>query len=166
MKYFKKPIEFIIILTMIFTCNACIDLEEDISSLLTLERLETESDVLAALAPVYRRMSNVYSSPHLQRTPTYGADDITTWWAGNKAPLRVFDRFDYGSGENSDIVWLPHGWTGYWKVIYYANSLIEGLKTSTAPAEVISSADGRSKVLQGPCLLSPGKDMGRNANYS
>ncbi len=148
MKYIHKPIELIIILALIFSCNACIELEEDISSLLTIDRLETESDVTAALAPVYRRMANVYSTPHQQRMPTYGADDITTWWAGNKAPMRVFDRFDYGSGENSGIVWLPLGWTGYWKVIYYANSLIEGLKSSTAPAEIVETADGEARFFR------------------
>ena len=61
---------------------------------------------------------------------------------------RLFDRFDYGSGENSDINWLPRGWDRHWKVIYYANSLVEGLKTSTAPEEIVKIADGEARFLR------------------
>ncbi|MGD1889935.1 MAG: RagB/SusD family nutrient uptake outer membrane protein [Cyclobacteriaceae bacterium] len=140
--------KILLLLLLIWTAPACVDLEEDTSSVLFIENLQSEGDVTAALAPVYRAMQDVYQAPHLQRSPTYGADDITTWWAGNKAPLRVFDRFDYGGGRNSDINWLPHGWNGYWQVIYYANTLVEGLKTSTAPAELVSSADAEARFLR------------------
>lgn len=142
-------ISFIIILaTSILVIPACIDLEEDVSSILSLENLTSESGVTAALAPVYRSMLNAYQHPHSGGVPTYGADDRTTWWAGNKAPLRVFDRFDYGSGENSDILWLDRYWNYYWSAIYNANSLIEGLKTSTAPAAVVSEADAEARFLR------------------
>ncbi len=137
-----------LILVMMVTSQACVDLEEDVSSLLSIENLATEGDVIAALAPMYRTMQNAYGTPHNLRAPTYGADDITTWWAGNKAPLRVFDRFDYGNGENSDINWMPWGWDNYWKVIYYANTVIEGLKTSSAPEDIIKIADGDARFLR------------------
>ena len=39
-----------------------------------------------------------------------------------KAPLRVFDSFNYGGGENGDINWLDYDWKGFWKMIYHANS--------------------------------------------
>jgi hypothetical protein len=138
----------ILLITLVWAAPACIDLEEDVSSVLFIENLQSEGDVIAALAPIYRAMQDTYQGVHNQRAPTYGADDLTTWWAGNKAPLRVFDRFDYGGGENSDINWLPHGWNGYWQVIYYANTLIEGLKTSTAPTEIVSSADAEARFLR------------------
>ncbi|MEM9832504.1 MAG: RagB/SusD family nutrient uptake outer membrane protein [Bacteroidota bacterium] len=140
--------KILLLLLLVWAAPACIDLEEDVSSVLFIENLQSEGDVVAALAPVYRAMQVAYQNPHLQRSPTYGADDLTTWWAGNKAPLRVFDRFDYGGGENSDINWLPWGWDNYWQVIYYANTLIEGLKTSSAPAEVITLADGEARFLR------------------
>lgn len=140
--------KFILLAVMVFVHQACIDLEEDQSSVLSIENLRSEGDVIAALAPIYRQMGDVYTQPHFQRAPTYGADDLTTWWAGNKAPLRVFDRFDYGSGENSDINWLPYGWDGYWQVIYYANTVIQGLKTATAPAEIVAAADGEARFLR------------------
>ena len=126
----------------------CVDLEEDTSSVLALENLRSESGITAALAPIYRSMLAAYQHPHAGGVPTYGADDRTTWWAGNKAPLRVFDRFDYGSGENSDILWLDRGWNAYWATIYNANSLIEALKTSTAPAAIVKAADGEARFLR------------------
>ena len=137
-----------LMIAMIFVSQACVDLEEDVSGVLSLENLSGEGDIQAALAPIYREMQVAYSNPHWAGVPTYGGDDRTTWWAGNKSPLRVFDRFDYGGGENSDILWLSRGWDAYWKIIYYANTLIEGLKTSTAPAEIISVADGEARFLR------------------
>ena len=145
MKYINKIITLAVLL---FISQACVDLEEDTSSILTIDNLGSETDIVAALAPIYRQTSKAYQAPHFQRTPTYGADDLTTWWAGNKAPLRVFDGFDYGNGENSDINWLDQGWNNYWKTIYYANTVIEGLKTSTAPEEAIKIGDAEARYLR------------------
>ncbi|MCG8309043.1 MAG: RagB/SusD family nutrient uptake outer membrane protein [Cytophagales bacterium] len=146
--------EIVLIIAFIFVNQACVDLEEDVSGVLSIENLSGEGDITAALAPIYRSMLEAYQHPHSAGVPTYGGDDRTTWWAGNKAPLRVFDRFDYGSGENSDINWLPRGWDAYWKVIYYSNTLIEGLKTSTAPEEVVRVADGEARFLRALAYLN------------
>lgn len=140
--------KFALVLAMIFASQACIDLEEDTSSVLRIESLSTEGEIVAALSPIYAAIREAYRHPHAGGVPTYGADDRTTWWAGNKSPLRVFDRFDYGSGENSDILWLPRAWDYYWETIYYANTLIEALKTSTAPEEIIRTADGEARFLR------------------
>lgn len=144
-KYIPK---IVLMLAMVFVSQACVDLEEDVSGVLSIDNLTGEGDIIAALAPAYREMQVAYSNPHWAGVPTYGSDDRTTWWAGNKSPLRVFDRFDYGGGENSDILWLPRCWDAYWKVIYYTNTLIEGLKTSTAPADIIQVADGEARFLR------------------
>ena len=128
--------------------NSCVDLEEDTSSILSLESLNTEGDIIAALAPIYREFLKLADVPHEWQITGYGSDDITTWWAGNKAPLRVFDRFDYGNGENSDIPWLPTVWDGSWKVIYFSNNLIEGLKTSQAAPETISLGDAEARLFR------------------
>lgn len=141
-------LKIVFVLGMLASIPSCVNLEEDVSSILAIDNLTGESDVTAALASVYRAMQSAYTHPHQAGVPTWGADDRTTWWAGNKAPLRVFDRFDYGSGENSDILWLDRGWNDYWNVIYRANSLIDGLKTSTAPQEVISTADAEARFLR------------------
>jgi hypothetical protein len=145
MKYINKIIALVVLL---FISQACAELDEDTSSILTIDNLGSESDIVAALTPVYRQTSQSYRDFHNQRSPTFGADDLTTWWGGNKAPLRVFDGFDYGSGENSDINWLDYGWINYWKSIYYANTVIEGLKTSTAPEDIIKMGDGEARYLR------------------
>ena len=145
---FKYIPKIVLMIALICVSQACVDLEEDVSGVLSIENLSGEGDIAAALAPVYREMQVAYKEPHAGGVATYGGDDRTTWWAGNKSPLRVFDRFDYGSGENSDINWLPRGWDSYWKVIYYANTLIEGLKTSTATADLVKVADGEARFLR------------------
>ena len=104
---FSYIARFSLVLAIILASQACIDLEEDTSSVLKIENLSTEGEIVAALSPIYAAIREAYTHPHAGGVPTYGADDRTTWAAGNKSPLRVFDRFDYGSGENSDILWLP-----------------------------------------------------------
>ncbi|WP_298484713.1 RagB/SusD family nutrient uptake outer membrane protein [uncultured Maribacter sp.] len=151
MKHINK---IILLALMVFISHSCSDLEEDTSSLLTLDRLGSEGDITASLAPIYREMLNLHKTPHTRMAATYGADDLTTWIAGNKAPFRVFDRFDYGSGENSDINWLPIAWDSYWKNIYYSNTLIKGLKTSTASEEAIKVGDGEARLFRALCYLN------------
>jgi len=151
MKYINK---ILLITLMTFVGYSCSDLEEDTSSLIEVGKIETENDITASVAPIYRNLLEMYKSPHFTRTATYGGDDITTWIAGNKAPLRVFDKFDYGSGENSDIKWLPHVWDASWQTIYFCNSLIEGLKSSTAPEDVIAKADAEARVFRALCYLN------------
>lgn len=151
MKYINK----ILLMALVgFIGHSCSNLEEDTSSLLTVGKIESEADVANNVAPIYRRQLNMHRGPHYLRTATYGADDITTWIAGNKAPLRVFDRFDYGSGENSDINWLPHAWDAYWQTIYYCNTLIEGLKSATAPEAMIKQADAEARVFRALSYLN------------
>ena len=145
MKYTNKIFTLFVSLLFVFSCS---DLEEDRGGILSLDNLQSEGDLVAALTPVYKELQTTYKNPHLVRTNTYGSDDITTWWGGNKAPLRVFDGFNYGNGENSDLAWLAHDWKGFWKVIYHANSLIEGVKTSTAPDAIKSVVDGEARFLR------------------
>lgn len=151
MKYINKIFLIVLLVVVGFSCS---DLEEDTSSLLSVGKIESEADIITNVAPIYRGLLEMHKSAHLTRTATYGGDDITTWSAGNKAPLRVFDRFDYGSGENSDIIWLPHAWDYYWQTIYYTNTLIEGLKTATAPEAVVKAADAEARVFRALSYLN------------
>ena len=74
-----KQIPYIVFLvTMIIAIPSCIDLEEDTSSVLSIENLKSESGVTAALAPIYRSMLAAYQHPHAGGVPTYGGDDRTT----------------------------------------------------------------------------------------
>lgn len=157
MKHINKLIVLALIALVGYSCS---DLEEDTSSLLTLDRLSSEGDITASVAPIYRRMLEMHRTPHFTRAATYGADDITTWAAGNKAPFRVFDRFDYGNGENSDINFLPHAWDGYWQTIYYCNTLIDGLKTATAPEEVVALANAEARTFRAYSYLHLVKTWG------
>lgn len=151
MKYINK---ILLVALVVFLGQSCSDLEEDTGSLLTVGKIESEADIATNIAPIYRRQLNMHRNPHYLRTATYGGDDITTWIAGNKAPLRVFDRFDYGSGENSDINWLDHAWDNYWQTIYYCNTLIEGLKTATASEAIINAADAEARVFRALSYLN------------
>lgn len=145
---------------VVFINNSCSDLTEDTSSLLLVGKIETDNDVTTNLAPIYRVFLNLHKIPHNIRVATYGADDITTWSAGNKAPFRVYDKFDYGNGENSDNIILLHPWDGYWQAIYYCNSLLNGLKTATAPEASIKIADAEARVFRAISYLNLVKTFG------
>ena len=95
---------FTLIASFLFVFS-CSDLEEDRSGILSLDNLKSDGDLVAALTPVYKQLQVTYRGFRI-RTNTFGSDDLTTWWGGNKAPLRVFDGFNYGNGENADINWL------------------------------------------------------------
>ena len=150
MKNIHKIFTLIISFLFVFSCS---DLEEDRSGILSLDNLQSQGDLIAALTPVYKELQNTYMSFRI-RTNTFGSDDLTTWWGGNKYPLRVFDGFDYGSGENADIPWLDYDWKGFWKLIYHANSLIEGLKTSTASEDLKKVVEGEARFLRAVAYLS------------
>jgi hypothetical protein len=150
----KSIYKIFLVVFVVLTYSSCTDLEEDTRSLLTVGDIKTQGDIETNLAPIYRRLLALNNDPHFLRAATYGADDITTWIAGNKAPLRVFDRFDYGNGENSTIIWLPHAWDGYWQTIYFCNTLIDGLKTSTAPENIIKQADAEARVFRALSYLN------------
>jgi len=149
MKNISKLInKVLMIAAVILSSQACFDLEEDVSGVLSIDDLRNEGDILAALTPIYRAYWVATRVPHQQQIMAYGADDLTTWQAGNKRPLRVFDSFEFGRGENSGINWLPIPWESYWETIYYANTLIEGLKSSSASPEAIAIGDGEARFFR------------------
>jgi hypothetical protein len=145
---------------LLFFGQACIDLEEDISSIILLENLKSEADITAALTPIYRIYLDTYDQVQRRQIVGYGSDDITTYGAGNKDPLRIYDRFDYGNGENSDNIWMPTPFDNYWRVIYYTNTLIEGLKTSSATEEEIKAGEAEARFFRAKAYLDLVKGWG------
>jgi starch-binding outer membrane protein, SusD/RagB family len=156
----KNIFKLFLMTIVVILSNSCSDLNEDTSSLLLVGKIESDNDVTTNLAPIYRNLLNMHKDPHYLRVATYGGDDLTTWSAGNKAPYRVYDKFDYGSGENSNNVILLNPWDGYWKSIYYCNSLLNGLKTATAPAESVKIADAEARAFRALSYLNLVKTFG------
>ena len=150
MKNTYKIYTLIASVLFVFSCS---DLEEDRSGILSLDNLKSDGDLVAALTPVYKQLQVTYQGFRI-RTNTFGSDDLTTWWGGNKAPLRVFDGFNYGNGENADINWLDYDWKGFWKLIYHANSLVNGLQTSTAPDASKAVIEAEARCLRAIAYLS------------
>ncbi|WP_394971111.1 RagB/SusD family nutrient uptake outer membrane protein [uncultured Croceitalea sp.] len=157
MKSIHKGITAVLLLFLAISCS---DLEEDTRSLLTLDELSSEGDIVASVAPIYRNMLDIHRQPHVLRTATFGGDDLTTSPRRNKVAFRVFDGFDYGSGENSDIIALPEAWDTYWQTIYFCNTLIDGLKTATATEEEIALGDAEARAFRAYCYLHLVKTWG------
>jgi hypothetical protein len=145
---------------ILLNAQSCVKLEEDISSILQIDNLKDEGSITASLAPIYRKYAQLVTDPHKEQMVCFAADDMTTWWAGNKAPFRVFDQFAFGNGENSDILWIDEAWNLYWEAIYYCNMLVEGLKTSTAPADIVKIADAEARFFRALSYFSLVKRYG------
>ena len=54
---------FSLVLVIILASQACIDLEEDTSSVLKIENLSTEGEIVAALSPIYAAIREAYNFP-------------------------------------------------------------------------------------------------------
>lgn len=137
-----------------FMVNACAKLDEDLSGILSPGNIETEGDAMTALAPAYRAIQTAYEFSHRMRTATYGADDITTWWGGNKDPFRVYDQFNYGSGENADHQWHQDPWDKYWLTIYRSNSVLNALSQSNGDPNLIASTQAEARFLRALAYLA------------
>ena len=67
MKNTYKIFTLIISTLLFFSCS---DLEEDRSGIFSLDNLQSEADLVAALVPVYKRLQYSYRNPHFMRTNT------------------------------------------------------------------------------------------------
>ncbi|RAJ10243.1 RagB/SusD family nutrient uptake outer membrane protein [Arenibacter echinorum] len=138
--YIKKNFLRLSVLVACTWLFSCADLEEDTSALLNTAGLTTESDFNAALSPIFARMALLFKEPHVNITGM-GADDVTTWNGGNKAPFRLYDGFGYGNGEGEEATWLvDKSWDPYWDIIYASNTVIEGADISEGKPEVVTVA--------------------------
>lgn len=142
-------VQFTSLIAIVLIISACVKLEEDISGILSAGNIASESDAMTALAPAYRAYQSAYQFSHRMRTATYGADDLTQWWGGNKHPFRVYDQFNYGNGENADHAWHQDPWDKYWRTIYRANSVLNALAESEADPELVATARGEARFLRG-----------------
>ena len=61
-----KTIKFtvMVIFAMLFLPIACVDLKEDLGSILTISELKTEADFDGALAPIFAEMADANRNPH------------------------------------------------------------------------------------------------------
>jgi len=140
-----------LIAILIIAISSCedFDLEPNFESEVAFGSLKTAGDIEKVVTPIYREYASGWGTlPHTMSTICYGSDDMTTWEAGNKAPFRVYDKFDYGEGENADNTQMAESWRRTWKVIYFANTVIEGLKTSEAPKEAIKIGDSEARFFR------------------
>src|SRR5258708_24671384 len=120
-RYFKQPA----LLLLLFAVG-CQDLVENPKGSLTpVTYFKTQSDLDAALASAYVAFAIDGAYGFTSRMTSYfGADDLTTDPALNKADFRDFDRLSGGSGNGS----LVAEWQGPWQAIYQANNVIANYK--------------------------------------
>ena len=132
---------------LILVClSGCQDLNEDPKGSLTPGTyFKTQTDLDAAIASIYLAYARDGAYGFTSRMTSYfGADDLTTDPALNKADFRDFDRLSGGAGNSS----MNAQWEGPWRAIYQANNVIANYeKVSTTP-ELLSTSGGQAHFLR------------------
>jgi hypothetical protein len=81
-------------------------------------------------------------------TSYFGADDLSTHPASNKADFRDFDRLQGDSGNGS----MNNQWNGPWKSIYQANAILSAIDgVSFVSDEEKGGASGQAYYMRGMC---------------
>ncbi|GHT02438.1 membrane protein [Bacteroidia bacterium] len=104
--------------------SGCEDLSEDPRADITqASYFKTPEELEGTLAAMYRMIVEDDAWGQITFTaPYFGADDLSTHPASNKADVREFDRME-GSAGNGAL--SGNTWTSTYKAIYQANSVIK-----------------------------------------
>jgi len=125
---------------------ACQDLDEDPKANLTPQTyFKTQSDLDAAVSAIYVQFAIDGAYGFTSRMTSYfGADDLTTDPALNKADFRDFDRLAGGSGNNSMVA----QWSGPWQGIYQANNVLANYEKVESTEAAKNASAGQAYFLR------------------
>ncbi|HTF19618.1 MAG TPA: RagB/SusD family nutrient uptake outer membrane protein [Chryseolinea sp.] len=139
--------KYLIPVALISVClSACQDLTEDPKASLTpVTYFKTQADLDASVASIYINFARDGAYGFTSRMTSYfGADDLTTDPALNKADFRDFDKLSGGSGNESMVA----QWQGPWQAIYQANNVLTNYEKVTSTPEKINGAVGQAYFLR------------------
>ena len=126
--------------------SGCQDLTEDPKGSLTpITYFKTQGDLDAALASIYVNLAIDGAYGFTSRMTSYfGADDLTTDPALNKADFRDFDKLSGGSLNSSMVA----QWQGPWTGIYQANNVLANYEKVVSTEEEKNAAAGQAYFLR------------------
>ncbi|GHT88099.1 membrane protein [Bacteroidia bacterium] len=103
--------------------SGCEDLSEDPRANITqVSYFKTPEELEGTLAAMYRMIAEDDGWGQITFTaPYFGADDLSTHPASNKADVREFDRME-GSAGNGSL--SGNTWTSTYKAVYQANAIL------------------------------------------
>jgi hypothetical protein len=106
---------------------------------------KTQTDLDAAVASIYVNLAIDGAYGFTSRMTSYfGADDLTTDPALNKADFRDFDKLSGGSLNSSMVA----QWQGPWTGIYQANNVIANYQKVVSTDELKNGAAGQAFFLR------------------
>jgi hypothetical protein len=125
---------------------SCQKLVEDPKGSLTpVTYFQTQADLDASVASIYIQFAIDGAYGFTNRMTSYfGADDLTTDPALNKADFRDFDKLSGGSGNGSMVA----QWEGPWKGIYQANNVIANYQKVKSTEELKNQSAGQAYFLR------------------
>ncbi|HTE30419.1 MAG TPA: RagB/SusD family nutrient uptake outer membrane protein [Chryseolinea sp.] len=139
--------KYLIPFALILLClSGCQDLTEDPKGNLTpVTYFKTQTDLDAAVASIYVNLAIDGAYGFTSRMTSYfGADDLTTDPALNKADFRDFDKLSGGALNPSMVA----QWQGPWTGIYQANNVIANYEKVTSTEELKNGAAGQAFFLR------------------
>ena len=133
-------------LLALLAISGCQDLSEDPKASLTAQTtFKTQTDLDAAVSAIYVQFAIDGAYGFTSRMTSYfGADDLTTDPALNKADFRDFDRLSGSSGNQG----LVAQWQGPWTAIYQANNVLANYARVNSSEEEKNHSAGQAYFLR------------------
>jgi hypothetical protein len=141
-----NPKYFLIAAFLVLSFAGCQKLTEDPKGSLTpVTYFKSASDLEASVSAIYIQFAIDGAWGFTSRMTTYfGAEDLTTDPALNKADFREFDRLAGGSGNGSMVA----EWQGPWLGINQANNVLANYQKVPTTDEIKNHAAGQAYFLR------------------
>ena len=154
MKRLNKTILLSGIFCLALVASRCTDLDEEPLGQLVAENYFSTADQLeTGLIGAYGRLLGRWSGGLFNASqvmiPTYGADDITTGYFGNKERITQFDRFD----AQADNSWNRTMYQGSYRVVNDATKVIDYADRVSGDPEQINQTVAEAHFLRGLAYL-------------
>jgi len=145
----KTKYSLLIALFFLIVFSGCAKLSEDPKATLTpVTYFKTQSDLDASVNAMYIQLVRDGAWGFTSKETSYfGADDLTTDPALNKADQRDFDRL---SGNSANASMLAE-WQGPWSAIYQANNVIANYAKVNSTDALKNEAAGQCYFVRGLC---------------
>jgi len=145
----KTKYSLLLALFALIVISGCVKLKENPKATLTpASYFQTQNDLDASVNAMYIQLARDGAWGFTSKETSYfGADDLTTDPALNKADQRDFDKLSGNSANQS----MLSEWQGPWAAIYQANNIIANYDKVNSTDALKNEAAGQCYFIRGLC---------------
>ena len=145
----KTKYSLLLALFALIVISGCVKLKEDPRATLTpASYFQTQNDLDASVNAMYIQLARDGAWGFTSKETSYfGADDLTTDPALNKADMRDFDKLSGNSANQS----MLNQWQGPWAAVYQANNIIANYAKVNSTDALKNEAAGQCYFIRALC---------------